>query len=140
MVSIFIKSESRYPISRKIIYSTIERLVKEKMIRGRIEVSVSIVGNRQMKRFNKRYRNLDKTTDVLSFSLTESNDLSASGFPEAGQTVFIDPPDDVLRLGDIVVSYPEAVSEAAEEGKLVDEKISELVEHGFLHLLGYHHE
>jgi len=42
-------------------------------------------------------------------------------------------------LGDIVVSYPQAVKEATEENKLVDDKIVELVLHGLEHLLGNHH-
>jgi probable rRNA maturation factor len=52
---------------------------------------------------------------------------------------FVDVPDGVLRLGDLVVSFPEAVREATEENKLVDDKIVELVLHGLDHLLGIHH-
>lgn len=130
MVGVFIKTESRYPISKKTIIAVVERILLEKRIKGKVEVSVSIVGNRQMRKLNRIYRNIDKTTDVLSFCLAEDKD----------NKIFIDPPDDVLRLGDIVISYPEALADAAEEEKLVDDKIGELVEHGLLHLLGYHHE
>lgn len=130
MLNVLIKSESRYPVSKERISSTVSRVIEEKKVTGDIEVSVSIVGNRLMKRLNKTYRDLDKTTDVLSFSLTERKD----------DTTFIDPPGDVLRLGDVVVSYPEAVDEASNEDKMVDQKIDELVEHGVLHLLGYHHD
>ena len=67
---------------------------------------------------------------MLSFSLSESRENSQ----------FVDAPDNILRLGDIIVSYPQAVVEAMDEEKLVDVKIGELVEHGLLHLLGEHHE
>ena len=59
-----------------------------------------------------KYRNLDSTTDVLSFALNdpaEEESLCRSA-------------DGILRLGDIVVSYPQAV-EAASENKLVDDQI-----------------
>jgi len=130
MVNVLIKTESRYPISKKGIKFLVERVLAEKNIRGDVEVSVAIVGNRLMKKLNQTYRKLDKTTDVLSFSLTEDRE----------RKMFIDMPDDVMRLGDIVVSYPEAINEAMEDDVLVDDKIGQLVEHGLLHLLGYHHE
>jgi len=43
-------------------------------------------------------------------------------------------------LGDIVVSFPEAVATAKRFGKLVDGQICFYVEHGLMHLLGFHHE
>ena len=55
-------------------------------------------------------------------------------------TPFVPPPDGMIRLGDIVVSYPQAVIEAGEDNVLVLDKIIELVLHGLEHLLGNHHE
>lgn len=130
MIDILIKSESRYPISRGLIKEFIERVLIQKNVHGKIEVSVNIVGDRMMCALNKKYRDLDETTDVLSFPLSETTKDAR----------FVDPPDNVLRLGDIVVSYPQAVSDAAVENKMVDQKVGELVEHGLLHLLGVHHE
>jgi probable rRNA maturation factor len=52
---------------------------------------------------------------------------------------FITPPDDILHLGDIVVSYPQAVREAGEENKMVDDVVEFLILHGLNHLLGIHH-
>lgn len=130
MVYVLVKSESRYPISRKLIKEVIDGVVLEKKIKGDIEVSVNIVGDRLMRALNKKYRNIADSTDVLSFSLSEAQK----------DIFFVDIPDKILRLGDIVISYPQAVIEASDEDKLVDQKIGELVEHGLLHLLGYHHE
>ena len=48
-------------------------------------------------------------------------------------------PDKWLRLGDIVISYPEALGDASSEGISVDEELRTLVEHGINHLLGIHH-
>lgn len=118
--------ESRYKANRKRIISTVSNLLREHNISGPVEVSVAIVGDRKMKALNKKYRGLEGTTNVLTFSLSE-------GSP----TVL---PTEVLKLGDVVISYPQVINEAAEEELLVDDKIDELVKHGVLHLLGIHHE
>jgi rRNA maturation RNase YbeY len=44
------------------------------------------------------------------------------------------------HLGDIVVSFPEAVNNARKYGKMVDDQICFFIEHGMMHLLGYHHD
>ena len=51
---------------------------------------------------------------------------------------FVPSPDKVKRLGDIVVSYPEAQKDAAAEGVAVEDEIHHLVKHGTKHLLGIH--
>jgi ssRNA-specific RNase YbeY (16S rRNA maturation enzyme) len=49
-------------------------------------------------------------------------------------------PSDRLRLGDIVLSYPQVINDAVRDEMLVDDKVDQLVEHGLMHLLGIHHE
>ncbi|MBI5465029.1 rRNA maturation RNase YbeY [Candidatus Gottesmanbacteria bacterium] len=126
MTRVLISTESRFPINRKSIKSVVEAFLNEQKIKSEVEVSISIVGDRKMRELNKKYRNLEETTPVLSFSLDE-------GKP------FVNPPDEVLRLGDIVISYPQTVAMAAAENKLIDQKISELVRHGLSNLLGISH-
>jgi probable rRNA maturation factor len=130
MVTVLFQTESHFPVDRKIIKDAIENALVGQVHRD-AEVSVSVVGDRRMRELNNTYRHLDKTTDVLSFGL---NDPTLK-LPEE----FIEAPDDVLRLGDIVVSYPQAVDEAREENKLVMDQIVLLVLHGLDHLLGKHH-
>lgn len=128
-VTVLIQAASHFPVNRSKIRAAIADSLRG-MVKRKSEVSVVIVGDRQMRKLNREYRNLDSTTDVLSFPLNET---------VSPETPFVDPPDDILRLGDIVVSFPQAVSEALEENKLVDDKIVELVKHGLNHLLGIHH-
>lgn len=128
-VHVLFQTESHFPVDRKKIKEAIERALLHEVHRS-AEVSVSIVGDRRMRELNKKYRSLDATTDVLSFGL---NDPAIQG------DAFVEPPDDILRLGDIVVSYPQAMEEAREENNLVDDQIVCLVLHGLDHLLGKHH-
>ncbi len=125
-INVLIYVESRYKVSRKKIKTAIYNVCEENDLKSAIEVSVAIVGDRKMKKLNKEYRGKDGTTNILSFPLTEGESSKL--------------PSDVARLGDIVISYPEVIKEAARDELLVDERVEELVRHGMLHLLGLHHE
>lgn len=131
MVNILIKTDSKFNVNRDRIKGTIANFLNEKKVKGHIEISITIVGDRMMRSLNKKYRNTDTTTDVLSFPLSADEKFS---------TRFVDPPDNVLRLGDIIISYPQAIEQSAVENKMVYDKIDELVEHGLLHLMGIHHD
>lgn len=130
MITVLFQTESHFPVSRKIIIDAVTAELSKKL-KGNAEVSITIVGDRKMHQLNLQYRQLDDTTDVLSFP---QNDPAQ---PQKAR--FVDHPDGVLRLGDIVVSFPQAVVEAADENKLVDDQIVFLVLHGLNHLLGIHH-
>ncbi len=137
MIAVLIYKESRFPTDRSKLRKFIEDYLSSK-IRGNTEVSISIVGDRKMKSLNAQYRKIATTTDVLSFPLDDATisnkDEIKSGFsPEKSA------PDKILRLGDVIVSYPQAVQEAAEDNKMVDQKLQELIAHGLNHLLGIHH-
>lgn len=126
MVNILLFSESRYPVNRQAVRKLIADKLKEKGIVSQVELSIAIVGDRKMASLNKKYRDKEGTADVLSFSQQEGT--------AAVQT------EDVLRLGDIVISYPQAVKNAAKKEVLVDEELAHLLKHGLEHLLGEHHE
>ena len=125
-ISVPIYVESRYKVNRKRIRDLVSRILNSKDIAGKTEVSVAIVGDRKMRKLSKKYKNEDKTRNVLSFSLTEGESALA--------------PLDTLGLGDIVISYPQVIRDASKDEVLVDDKIDELVVHGMSHLLGIHHE
>ena len=129
MVNVVIVKDSRYKINKSALQESLIRVLVSHKITGDVEVEVNIVGDRKMRELNKKYCQIDDTTDVLSFSLVES-----------GKMGFISVPDKTLRLGSIVISYPQAVDNAVEKSKSVEDEINFLAEHGCLHLLGIHHE
>ena len=131
MITILFQTETHYPVNRKKVKAALSAVL-EKKIKHNVEVSVAIIGDRRMRELNRRYRKIDATTDVLSFPLNDSAYTKNQPFVEA--------PDDILHLGDILISFPQAVQTATEENKLVDEVIVELALHGLDHLLGIHHE
>lgn len=129
MITVLFQTESHFPVKKKLVSDAITASLNGRVSRA-TEVSVTIVGDRKMRDLNNSYRNKDYPTNVLSFPQYD---------PSQPMKPFVDAPDGVLHLGDIVVSYPVAVKEAAEENMLVDDKIVELVLHGLEHLLGNHH-
>lgn len=125
-ITVLIFVESRYKVNRKRIKQAVAETLESKNVVIPVEVSVAIVGDRKMRSLNKTYRNLDKTTNVLSFPQQEGQAVITAGKKS--------------RLGDIVLAYPQVVRDAARDEVLVDEKIDELVKHSMLHLLGIHHQ
>jgi probable rRNA maturation factor len=125
-ISVLIFVESRYKVSRKRIKQVVKNTLDKNEIGGAVEVSVAIVGDRKMRELSKKYKGEDKTRNILSFSQTEGEALAN--------------PRDILRLGDIVLSFPQVINDAVRDEMLVDDKIDQLIEHGLMHLLGLHHE
>lgn len=85
------------------------------------ELSLAFVGDRTMRRINRDYRDIDRTTDVLSFSYLDESGTGGV-------------------IGEIFVSPAVARRQAAEAGCDLEEEVSRLVLHGLLHVLGYDHD
>ena len=137
MINIIVNSDPRYNINKDAIRLTVSEMLLKLRISGRIELGVNIVGDRKMHELNRKYRGLDSTTNILSFALEDPSQVaSLQHIPKVG---FVAAPDKWLRLGDIVISYPQAVEDASLDGISVDEEIKDLVEKGLNHLLGVHH-
>lgn len=118
MNTVLVSSDSRYPIHRKKITKTVLDCLSLAGI-GDVEVSVAVVGSRKIKELNKKWRNLDEITTVLTFGLEEPRDAKGT-----------------LRIGDIVVSYPQAREIAIGDDLTMDQAVEKLVIHGMNNLLG----
>ncbi len=97
-----------------------------------IELSILIVNNRVMRDLNKKYRGMDKPTDVLAFP------PSPVPSPHRGEGRGEGEPSRLL--GDIVISMEKTYAQAAERGHSPEQEFKILLTHGILHLLGYDHE
>lgn len=92
-------------------------------------VSVSIVDNRYIRKINKKYRHIDRPTDVISFAFLDSENNYDKVLFSPGPVV----------LGDIYISLEKAKEQAEEYGHSLHRELSFLFVHGLLHLLGYDH-
>lgn len=136
MLNIIVNSDPRYNINKATIRSIVVDMLAKLRISGRIEVGINIVGDRKMHELNRKFRGMDSTTNILSFALEDPSPSSLQHIPRIG---FVAAPDKWLRLGDIVISYPQAVDDASIDGISLDDEIKHLLEHGLNHLLGVHH-
>lgn len=136
MINIIVSADPRYNINKTGLRVAVSQILMRYHLAGRIELGINIVGDRKMHELNRKYRGIDQTTDILSFALEDTSPASLQHIPRIG---FVAAPDQWLRLGDIVISYPQALEDAALDGIPVDEEIRNLVEHGLNHLLGIHH-
>ena len=125
-VSVLIFVESRYKVNRKRIKQVIKYALAKNAGDGAVEVSIAIVGDRKMRELSKKYKGEDKTRNILSYSQAEGEPIKV--------------PSNGLRLGDVVLSYPQVINDAVRDEMLVDDKVDQLIEHGLMHLLGIHHE
>jgi len=120
---------SRYPVDRHKIKETVKRVLSDNNVDG-VQVDVSIVGLRKITTLNEKYLKHEGPTDVLSFPQHDKGNLQDIPIPNG----------ELVHLGDIVISFPEAVKNAKRFGKMVDQQICFYLEHALLHLLGYHHD
>jgi probable rRNA maturation factor len=113
-----------------------------------IMLTLLITDDEGIREMNTQYRQQDKPTDVLSFPLLEQPLVDAPAdqlWPISGDDAqsaqetppFITPPDMITNLGDIVMSWPTLVRQAAEAGHSSLYEVLYLFSHGVLHLVGY---
>lgn len=97
------------------------------------EVGVVIASQERVWQLNKTYLGRNEPTDVLAFAMLPES--------SAGQgSSFATPPDGIKHLGEVIISYPQAVKQAAEHQHSIKREVAILIIHGVLHLLGYDHD
>lgn len=122
------------PYVAQIDAAALERLtnhvLRGESVAGPVEVSIWITNEDELHTLNRTYRNVDSSTDVLSFGADDDD----------SETVFVSAPDQPRYLGDLAISFPHAARQAQEYNHSLQRELSYLVTHGLLHLLGYDHE
>lgn len=130
-INILIKRGLKVSFSRLWLKTILWTALNEERVVGPIEIECVITDDATMKRLNKQFRNIDQPTDVLSFAFKDMRNDGTS-FPR--------PPDSPEVLGQIIISFPMAVAQAASHRHSVEREMMLLIVHGMLHLLGYDHQ
>lgn len=119
------------------------RELTEKVLRilGQDGFSLLIADDELVTDLNRSYRGLDETTDVLSFSFQHWGAYHGEGeIPFEHGDGFVLPPGEGKSIGEVIVSYPQAVRQADEAGHSIEHELETLVVHGMVHLAGHDHE
>lgn len=101
-----------------------EATLEQQRFQDACEVTVVITGGEVLRELNRRHRGLDASTDVLAF-------------PSETQEPFVDAPGTSRYLGDVIISFPQAKTQAVGMGNDLSAELQLLVIHGVLHLLGH---
>lgn len=131
-ISVLIDDGIAVPLSVDRLRGIVEQVLTSENPESVVELGLVIADQDKIRRLNRDYRGRDEPTDVLAFSAMEE---AGPEFPP-----FVSPPDGVQHLGEVIISYPQAVMQAEEHRHPVEREIAILVIHGVLHLLGYEHD
>ena len=103
---------------------------KEVKVKDNISVNITIVGEKRIRELNREFRNIDRVTDVLSFPMMETDEISSGEMLDENL---------LTDIGDIVICKKRAIEQASEYGHSIQREMCFLALHGFLHVLGYDH-
>jgi len=115
-----------------------EQILIVQGIGSNAELGLVVAGQERVRQLNRDYLGKDEPTDVLAFSMLPEQ--PAQGMPRTDFSTFVMPPDGVLHLGEVIISYPQAVTQAEEHQHSIKREVAILTIHGILHLLGYEHD
>ena len=96
------------------------------ILNKQVVLEVMLVDNKEISRINKKYRNKDKATNVLSFQAMSKEDILIYKSP-------------IIDIGSIIISVPTCQEEAILYNIDFETYITKIFTHGFLHILGYDH-
>ena len=128
MINVDVVSESnlwsRKIKKKKIFFNSLASFFPKKyrFIKKKISLTILLSNNKNIKKLNKKFRNKNKPTDVLSFPSEKKFDIKKSSY-----------------LGDIVISYEFMNKSKTLSSLEFKDKVIKIFIHGFLHLLGYDH-
>ena len=124
-----IEEDFRYePIIKKVL----EKCFKEEKIEdSKLIITITLTNPQNIQDINKKFRNIDKATDVLSFPMFEKEELEEK--IKRQDFKYED------MLGDIVISIDKVEEQAKEYEHSFERELSYMIVHGFYHLMGYDH-
>jgi probable rRNA maturation factor len=104
---------------------------EEGLIDSKLIMTITFTTPEEIRKINKKYRKIDKATDVLSFPMFEKAELDE----KIKNKDFLY--EDVL--GDVIISIDKVKEQAEEYGHSFERELSYMLVHGFYHLMGYDH-
>lgn len=115
-----------------IVKKVLEKCFEEEgLLDSKLIMTITFTTPEEIRKINKKYRKIDKATDVLSFPMFEKDELDEK--IKSGDF----PYEDVL--GDVIISIEKVREQAEEYGHSFERELAYMVVHGFYHLMGYDH-
>lgn len=118
----------------RLLQKTAMQCLKDENFSRGCEINILLTDDENIRQINKQHRDIDRSTDVLSFPMADINNgeiLSDQGD--------VDLDEGLLLLGDIVISVETALKQSEDYGHSFERELAFLAAHGLFHLLGYDH-
>ena len=112
---------------KNLLTSAVKASLEVEGVSSPSEVNITFVSDDTIKKINRDFRNINKSTDVLSFPLSEGDEYEVN--PENGR----------ILLGDVIISVEHALSQASAFGHSFEREMAYLTVHSLFHLMGYDH-
>ena len=103
---------------------------EEKLENSNTYINIILTNPENIRKTNKKYRNIDRETDVLSFPMFEKEEIEV--LKEQKNPM-------IEVLGDIMISIERVDMQAKEYGHSFERELAYMLVHGFYHLMGYDH-
>jgi probable rRNA maturation factor len=107
-----INNRTKAKLSKRKIEEAVSVFLKKNK-KAKKDVSIAIIGDKKIKELNKKYRGIDKITDILSFK---------------GEEDF---------LGEIIINYAQIKRQAKKFKSTAGQEFIFILVHGLLHLIGF---
>lgn len=120
-LKIYLRNNTKVTVSPKLVKRLITKLLSKYKISQEVELGILAVSKEFIKKLNKKHLGIDKSTDVLSFAQIDC------------------PGNKTRNLGDIIICPELARDNIKNTPRMLDQEILFLIEHGFKHLIGIHH-
>lgn len=125
----FISLDEKYEHLESLFLDIFSKTINHLNVKANVMVSLALIDDDKIQDINRKYRNIDKSTDVISFAFLDN---------EKDKNKILQTKKDVV-LGDIYISIDHALSQAKAYEHSLKREFSFLFVHGLLHLLGYDH-
>lgn len=123
----FIEIADLEALAKKILSSLVKLLGFDTRKGTILEMTIMLTNDRKISSLNRKYRHIDRPTDVLSFPIYEKEFGKYFGKEKC------------MLLGDIVISLETLKNESSRQGKSFRDHLAHLTTHGILHLMGFDH-
>lgn len=142
-MTFYVENETDYSFSfdvDKLIKDVTTRTLEyENTLYKDVTLNVSFTDDESIREVNRQFRDIDKSTDVLSFPAIDYENPSDMSFISEEDADYFEPDTNELILGDIMISIDHVLKQAEEYNHSVLRETAFLLTHSLLHLLGYDH-
>ena len=124
-IDVDIQNFTQSQVDENFVKNIVRAALTREKISEKSALYVIFVGRNRMQALNKKHRNKNKVTDVLSFKVRED---------------FVSPPSEGKFLGEILICPPFIKKQARRLGVSFEKELAHVLIHGVFHLLGHEHE